>query len=53
MKDFKKINDRKIISIKLSKLILYQIFGEEVEKDTELRYKLNVNKGKLILEIEK
>ncbi len=53
MKDFKPINERKIISIKLSKLILYQIFGEEIEKDTKLKYKLNVSKGKLILEVEK
>lgn len=53
MKDFKPINKSKVISIKLSRLILYQIFGEEIEKETELKYKLNVSKGKLILEIEK
>lgn len=53
MKDFKPINKSKIISIKLSKLISYQLFGEEIEKETKLKYKLNVEKGKLILEIEK
>jgi len=53
MKDFKPINKSKIISIKLSKLISYQLFGEEIERDVKLKYKLNVEKGKLILEIER
>ena len=53
MKDFKPINKSKIISIKLSKLISYQLFNEEIEKDTKLKYRLNVEKGKLILEVEK